>query len=139
MGSKCHGQRKSLTVQLNSRPVRRTELVRFSCSVHRGLLMFYFRAFRSILVDLPFHEPFLDIRKKKAKWFDIQLLLWRFLQLYTACTTFNLYSINKHQKKRKSKKSHDCHEEKICVIASLRECKEERCMSPLCCVFQISH
>ena len=32
MGSKCDGQRKSLTVQLNSRPVRRTELVRFSCS-----------------------------------------------------------------------------------------------------------
>ena len=33
MGSKCHGQRKSLTVQLNSRLVRRKELVRFSCSV----------------------------------------------------------------------------------------------------------
>ena len=38
MGSKCDGQRKSLTVQLNSRPVRRTELVRFSCSE-----LFFFR------------------------------------------------------------------------------------------------
>ena len=30
MRSKCDGQRKSLTVQLNSRPVRRIELVRKS-------------------------------------------------------------------------------------------------------------
>ena len=32
MGIKCDGQRNSLTVQLNLRLVRRTELVRFSCS-----------------------------------------------------------------------------------------------------------
>ena len=32
MRSKCHGQRKFLTVQLNSRPVRRIELIRNSCT-----------------------------------------------------------------------------------------------------------
>ena len=32
MRSKCHGQRKSLAVQLNSRPVRRIELIRNSCT-----------------------------------------------------------------------------------------------------------
>ena len=35
MRSKCVGQRKSLTVQLNSRPVKRIELVRKSVLLHK--------------------------------------------------------------------------------------------------------
>ena len=63
MRSKCDGQRKSLTVQLNSRPVRRIELIRKYCII--SLL-----AFLVVCLDIISEWPPLSYRLSWFWWIE---------------------------------------------------------------------